>query len=688
MSLRTKVKITQEEAVKFGFDDYGEEIEIDNPFIGRSEEDVDDPLRFYIKEMLKPENFYFVCKYFLNVNPLPFQLALLQNMWTRPFPMLVATRGGGKSFILALYAVLRAFLKPGTKVILVGAVFRQAKQIFEYCERIYNNAPILREVSQSTDRQGVFRDQDRWTLYIGESTITAIPMGDGSTIRGLRANVVIADEFAFLTADVYETVVEGFTATNLDPVTQVEKSRLLEILFKRGEITEQRKKQLEESAGNQSIIAGTAEYQLNHFFDYWKQYTGSVRSRGNKQKLAEIMKGKKMMEDYDWRDFAVFRLPYDVIPRGLLAAKTIARAKATLAESNFLKEYAACFPQDSQGYYPRSLIESCVTKLPIQTQQSGRVQFNASLYGFKDRQYVIGVDPASESDNFAISVLECFPDHRRVVYSWVIKRRKHKEIYESGKTSEFDFFTYCARKIRTLMILFPNVVEIGIDKQGGGVAIMEALGRKENLEEGEIPIFLKIDPDPNKRKMTDRMPGLHIINEINFSDEKWRVASNQGMKFDLEQKRLLFPAFDPSMVVDAIYQDSNRKRQSNLTYESLEECILDIEDLKTELTTIVHTQTETGKDKWSTPEIKLEGGKKGRMVKDRYTALLIANMVSREILMQEVPPDYDGKGVGVGHEIYRRDKRVGNDQIYAGHEGYNSFMQSVFLAQEDMLFNR
>lgn len=691
MSLRTTVKITPEEAITLGFDDYGEEVEIENPFVGRSEEDVKDPLRFYIKEMQKPENFYFVCKYFLNVTPLAFQLALLKGMWHRTFPMLIASRGGGKSFLLALYAVLRAFLRPGTKVILVGAVFRQAKQIFEYCERIYNNAPILRELTNTTDKQGVYRDQDRWTLYIGDSTITAIPMGDGTTIRGLRANVVIADEFAFLTADVYETVVEGFTATNQDVIAEVQKANLLELLYKRGEITRERKKELESGGGNQSIIAGTAEFQLNHFYEYWVKYTNIIRSRGNEQKLDEAMKGTERDEDFDWKDYAVYRIPYNIIPRGLLSGKAIARAKATLALSNFLKEYAACFPRDSQGYYPRSLIDSCVTKLPIELPLSGRVQFNASLKGNPNLSYIIGVDPASESDNFAIVVLECHPDHRRLVYSWTVKRKKHKEYYEQGKTDEFDFFNFCARKIRTLMELFPNVVTIGIDKQGGGIAVMEALGDSKNLDKdkGELPIFVKIDPDPSKRKLTDGMTGMHIIEEINFSKEEWRVGANQGMKFDLENKQLLFPAFNPAMVVQAMEQDSRRgkNRNSNLTYESLEDCILDIEELKSELTTIIHTQTESGKDKWSTPEIKLEGGKKGRMVKDRYTALLIANMIGRQLQLAPAKPDWSNTGAGIAQEMHVRD-RGGRQKMYSGNDWYNTFMENLAGIQEQTMYER
>ena len=70
---------------------------------------------------------------------------------------------------------------------------------------------------------------------------------------------------------------------------------------------------------------------------------------------------------------------------------------------------------------------------------------------------------------------------------------------------------------------------------------------------------------------------------------------------------------------------------------------MEIEELKTELSTIVMTQTGTGvgaRDRWDTPEIKLPNGKKGKLRKDRYSALIMANMVARQQKRADPPPDY------------------------------------------------
>ena len=81
--------------------------------------------------MVQPEYFSFVCKYILNIELLPFQSLLLYELWNRKFPMVIGSRGMGKSFILSVYPLLRALFMPRRKIVVVGAAFRQSKVLFE-----------------------------------------------------------------------------------------------------------------------------------------------------------------------------------------------------------------------------------------------------------------------------------------------------------------------------------------------------------------------------------------------------------------------------------------------------------------------------------------------------------------------------------------------------------------------------
>ena len=169
--------------------------------------------------MMRPEYFSFVCKYVLNIELSPFQSLILQEVWNKKFPMLIGSRGMGKSFLLSVYPLLRALFMPRRKIIVVGAAFRQSKVLFEYMDTIWKNAPVLRDLCGSNS--GPRRDVDRCVMHIGDSTITCLPLGDGSKIRGQRANDIIADEFASIPREIFENVVAGFAAVASSPIEKV-----------------------------------------------------------------------------------------------------------------------------------------------------------------------------------------------------------------------------------------------------------------------------------------------------------------------------------------------------------------------------------------------------------------------------------------------------------------------------------
>src|SRR5690606_17615058 len=76
---------------------------------------------------------------------LPFQRVMLHMMWTKKFPMVLACRGAGKTFMLAIYCLLKCLLIPGTRIVVVSGGFRQAKFVFQYMDEIIKNSPVLAE---------------------------------------------------------------------------------------------------------------------------------------------------------------------------------------------------------------------------------------------------------------------------------------------------------------------------------------------------------------------------------------------------------------------------------------------------------------------------------------------------------------------------------------------------------------
>ncbi len=128
----------------------------------------------------------------------PLQAAVYQEIYSRPFSLLIGSRGFAKSWGIALIFLLKAALTapeshggPGFKAVIVGSGFRQSKIVFEYIEKIWKQSSVLRSIcNTSRGGDGPYREQDRFTMRINGNTITAIPIGDGTKIRGLRANAV------------------------------------------------------------------------------------------------------------------------------------------------------------------------------------------------------------------------------------------------------------------------------------------------------------------------------------------------------------------------------------------------------------------------------------------------------------------------------------------------------------------
>ena len=79
----------------------------------------------------------------------------------------------------------------------------------------------------------------------------------------------------------------------------------------------------------------------------------------------------------------------------------------------------------------------------------------------------------------------------------------------------------------------------------------------------------------------------------------------------------------------------------NITFDTYEENVGNIEELKNELCTIQMSETATGKERFDTPAVVSAGSiegrpRKGRLRKDRYTALLLAH---KYIYDKDVRPD-------------------------------------------------
>lgn len=468
--------------------------------------------------------------------------------------------------------------------------------------------------------------------------------------------------------DVFDIVVRGFAATTKTPVEAAKKIAFEKQLAQMDLPADIRKKLIVDDGkmyGNQIVYSGTAYYAFNHFAKRHQMWQDIIRSKGDIEQVAQIFGGENLIpDDFNYRDYSIIRIPHTHLPDGLLDQRQLAHAKAILPRNIFLMEYCGIFVADSDGFYPRSLIEGCTVgpNKPIETPD-GAVIFTPLMKGQNKRKCVMGIDPAAERDNLAATITEVWPNHNRVVYCWAINKKEFLRRKKQGLIIDDDYYAYCCSRIRELVRLF-NPVRIEMDSQGGGYAIAEMLRNKKllNIDDGDFPIYEIIDFDDPK--FTDgETDGRHILHLVKQSSE-FNQQANIALHKSLETRTLLFPAFDSVKMYAAL----EAEKAIGVICDTYEENVFNIEELKNELCTIQMSETTTGKERFDTPQVVQPGAvegrsRKGRLRKDRYTALLLSHKYIYDTeIAQDDSIDYED----IAGNITKRSKPGKNEVFYRG----------------------
>src|SRR4051812_38313141 len=82
-------------------------ISVSNPLILPIGMAQPDPVKEMIGLFTSTDYLHFVVRMVLGVELPPYQALVLETLWTKRMPMLIGARGASKSFILAIYCLLR-----------------------------------------------------------------------------------------------------------------------------------------------------------------------------------------------------------------------------------------------------------------------------------------------------------------------------------------------------------------------------------------------------------------------------------------------------------------------------------------------------------------------------------------------------------------------------------------------------
>jgi hypothetical protein len=147
-------------------------------------------------------NIHRFIQHYLGVQLYLYQILWIYLMSIFPRFMSVASRASAKSFLIALYAVAKAILYPGTTIVIMSATKKQAGLIIS--EKIQgilipNYPNIAREISK------VSSNKTDWDVsFHNGSKIVVVAASDNA--RGYRSNFNIYEEFRLIDKDTIEKV--------------------------------------------------------------------------------------------------------------------------------------------------------------------------------------------------------------------------------------------------------------------------------------------------------------------------------------------------------------------------------------------------------------------------------------------------------------------------------------------------
>ena len=141
-----------------------------------------------------------------------FQKVLLWAMANYDAFYFVAARSLGKTYLVALFAVYRCILFPGSKIIACSYTFKQGKEVvLKITDDFMQKSPLLRnEISK------VSVGQNDCAIYFKNGSWIRVVVASESS-RGARSNILIIDESRMVPQKIVDTVLRPMNGTPRQP---------------------------------------------------------------------------------------------------------------------------------------------------------------------------------------------------------------------------------------------------------------------------------------------------------------------------------------------------------------------------------------------------------------------------------------------------------------------------------------
>lgn len=254
---------------------------------------------------------------YLHLNLHLFQKILLVMMNWSSTTVFIGSRGIGKSFLSAVFCVIRCILYPGTKICIASGTRGQAINVLEkIILELKPNSPEL--AAEIDDKQTKINGTNAQIVFKNSSYIKVVTASDSA--RGNRANLLLLDEFRMIAKDVIDTILRKFLTQKRMPRYEA--------------LSKQERKEVYAREKNKTMYLSSA-----YFVDHWSYLKCTDTCR--------------FMIDDKKKQF-VCGLPYQLsVAEGLLDSETVAdeMAETDFNEIKFQMEYEALWYGNTDGSF-------------------------------------------------------------------------------------------------------------------------------------------------------------------------------------------------------------------------------------------------------------------------------------------------------------------------------------------------
>lgn len=479
--------------------------------------------RYYIDEFAE----------LLGVELFPFQKVILRAMGRGQFSVLIACRGLGKSWIVALFYICVSILYPNVKCGIASGNSQQARNVIiqKVKGELSKNEAIAREINFPIKTSS----DDCYCEFKSGSEIRAITLAQdrgGDSARSWRFNYLLVDEARLVKDDIVETI--------LIPMTKTKRQNAL------------RWKQNEKG---KVIFISSAYLKTSGLYKRFKYH------------FEQMVAGNK--------NYVAMCFPYQVgIQAGLFDSDDIEqeKEKPSMTSDKFAYEYEGIFVGSSgESYYPYELTMPCRSLQHCELEQPKK---SDSIYIIT---HDVAVSTAKNSDNACTHVikLKVRPNGtytKSVVYTKVVNGLPLEK--------QRDF-------LRELIHLkFPNCKKLIIDERGSGNGLPRMFYESWEYTDPKTKITVEYPPlikdnDEEGFLLENAIPLIRAINATN----EFNTTYYPYMKSCFEDRTLqLLVASDE---VDSQYKSGEITPEEYAQY-------IEHDTLQSELSNIKQEYSESG----------------------------------------------------------------------------------------------